>query len=298
MMTWWRELDAGLPAADREHRGMALLLRGRAALATGDAHEVNICSARALEMVEPDSWMALEALHMQVMYWSGISPERNERIFREVRRIEERVGLPPDPTMGLVFHHSRLMEATSSAEAIAVLGEWKAGHRDAATSPFMAGLFALYGDTATSADVLSSVAAVNTPLGRFMFESSEAVIASAQGQFDTAEHHLSVLANLVRDHAVQRGEEACLILYAKLALDRGDPQRASRLLAAVKASAGLNNPPFRTFFDALVYFDCTRQLRSLLDPDSARRNQMEGAGLSCSRALDAELASRPGSRES
>jgi hypothetical protein len=42
----------------------------------------------------------------------------------------------------------------------------------------------------------------------------------------------------------------------------------------------------------LVYFHCTRQLRSLLDQDSARSYQMEGALLSCSRALDAELASR------
>jgi len=40
----------------------------------------------------------------------------------------------------------------------------------------------------------------------------------------------------------------------------------------------------------LVYFYCTRQLRSLLDEDSARSFEMEGAVLSCSRALDAELA--------
>jgi hypothetical protein len=188
------------------------------------------------------------------------------------------------------------MAATSSEEALAVLGQWTAGLRGAAPTPFMAGLFALYGDTTTAADVLASAATANTPMGRFIIESSKAVVASAQGQFGTAEHHLSVLVTVVRDHAVRHGEAACLILFAKLALDRGDPRRASRLLAAVKASTGPNDPPFRTFFESLVYFDCTRRLRSLLDQDSARRYQMEGAVLSCSRALDAELASRQASR--
>jgi hypothetical protein len=196
--------------------------------------------------------------------------------------------------MDLIFHHSRLMAATSSEEALAVLGEWKAS---ASPSPFLAGLFALYGDTTTAADVLSNVAAAHTPIWRFNLESAQAVIASAQGRFGAAEHHLSVLAAVVRDHAVPYGEAACLIHFAKLALDRGDPPRASRLLAAVKASAGPNTPPFRTHFDALVYFHSTRQLRALLDQDSARRYQTEGAVLSCSRALDAELASRQGPRE-
>jgi predicted ATPase len=89
MMAWWRELDAGLPATDREHRAMALLLRSRAALATGDLDELNVCSAQALEAVEPDSWMALEALHMQGMYWSVASPGHVQRILPEVRRIEK-----------------------------------------------------------------------------------------------------------------------------------------------------------------------------------------------------------------
>jgi hypothetical protein len=298
MLAWWRELDAGLPATDREHRAMALLLRSRAAQATGDGDELNGCSAQALEMVEPDSWMALEALHLQGIYWSVASPGHLQRIYPEVRRIEQRAGLPPDPIMDLVFHHSRLMAATSPEEALAVLDQWNAGLKGAAPTPYLAGLFALYGDTTTAADVLARAAAAHTPIGRAILESAQAVIASAQGQFGTAEHHLSVLATVVRDHAVRYGEAACLILFAKLALDRGDPPRASRLLAAVKASAGRNDRPFRTHFESLVYFDCTRQLRSLLDQDSARRYQLEGAALSCSQALDAELASRPGPRES
>jgi hypothetical protein len=296
MMAWWRELDAGLPATDRQHRAMALLLRGRAALATRDYDELNACSAQALAMVEPDSWMALEALQMQGTYWAVVSPEHVQPIFQEVRRIETRAGLPPEVTMGLLFH-SRLRVATSPEEALAVLGEWTAGLEGAAPFPFLAELFALYGDTTTAAGLLSNVAAAHTPMGRFMLESAQAVIASAQGQFGTAEHHLSVLAAVVRDHAVPYGEAACLILFAKLALDRGDPPHASRLLAAVKASAGPNDLPFSTFTESLVYFDCTRQLRALLDQDSARRYQREGAVLSCSRALDAELASRQGSRE-
>jgi hypothetical protein len=292
MMAWWRELDAGLPATDREHRAMALLLRSRAAMATGSLDEVNVCSGQALEMVDQDSWMALEALQMQGLYWSVASPEHVQRIFLEVRRIEKRAGLPPSPVMDLIFYHWRLMAAASSQEALAVLGEWTAGLEGAAPSPYIAGLFALYGDTATAADVLSNAAATHTPMGRAILESAKAVVASAQGQFDAAEHYLSVHATVVRDHAVPYGEAACLIFFAKLALDRGDLRRASRLLAAVKASAGSNDRPFRSHFESLVYFYCTRQLRSLLDEDSARRYQMEGAVLSCSLALDAELASR------
>jgi len=105
-----------------------------------------------------------------------------------------------------------------------VLGEWNAGLRGAAPSAFMAGLFALYGNTTTTAaDVLSSAAAINAPMGRFMLESSKAVIASAQGQFDTAEHHLSVLATVVRDHAVRHGEAACLIPLRQTGARPGKP---------------------------------------------------------------------------
>jgi predicted ATPase len=291
MMAWWRELDTGLPPADQEHRAMALLLRGRAALATGDDDELNSCSAQALKMVEHDTWMALEALHMQAMYWSVAGPERNDGIFREVRTIEKNLGIPPHPTIDLIFRHSRLMGASSSQEALAVLGEWKTDLKGAAAlGPFMAGLFALYGDTTTAADLLSSVAVTNTPYGRFQLESSKAVIASAQGQFDTAERHLSILATVVRDHAVRYGEAACLILFAKLALDRGDPERSSRLLATVKAAAGPNDRPFRTHFESLVYFYCTKHLRVLLDQASAQRCQAQGATLSCTQALDAQLS--------
>ncbi len=291
MMAWWRELDAGLPAADQEHRAMALLLRSRAALATGDYDELNIFSAQVLEMIEHDTWMALEALLMQGMYWSFAGPERNDEIYREVRTIEKKLGLPPGQTMALLFHHSRLMVASSSQEALAVLGEWTTDlEAEAVPSPFMAGLFALYGDTTTAADLLSRVPDNNTPTGRFVLESSKAVIASAQGQFDSAERHLSILATVVRDHAVLHGEAACLILFAKLALDRGHPESSSRLLGTVKAAAGPNGPPFRTHFEALVYFYCTKQLRGLLDHGRAQQCQAQGATLSCTRALDAQLS--------
>jgi hypothetical protein len=270
---------------------MALLLRSRAALATGDYDELNIYSAQALEMVEHDTWMALEALLMQGMYWSMAGPERMPRIFREIRTTEKNLGMPPDPTIALLFHHSRLMAASSSQEALAVLGEWRADLKGAAApSPFMAGLFALYGDTTTAADLLSRVPINNSPTGRFVLESSKAVIASAQGHFDSAERHLSILASVVRDHALLYGEAVCLVLFAKLALDRGDPESSSRLLATVKAAAGPNDRPFRTHFESLVYFYCTKHLRVLLDHGRAKQCRAQGATLSCTQALDAQLS--------
>jgi predicted ATPase len=292
MMAWWRVLDTGLPAADQEHRAMALLLRSRAALAMGDYDELNICSAQALEMLEHDTWMALEALLMQGMYWSFVGPERNDEIFREVRTIEKNLGLPPNQTMALLFYYSRLAVASSSEEALAVLGEWRTDLKGAvAPALFMAGLYALYGDTATAAELLSRVPITNTsPTGRFVIESSKAVIASSQGQFEAAERHLSIIATVVRDHAVRYGEAACLIFFAKLALDRGDPESCSRLLATVKAASRPNDPPFRTHFESLVYLYCTKHLRVLLDHDSAQQCQAQGAALSCTQALDAQLS--------
>jgi hypothetical protein len=116
-----------------------------------------------------------------------------------------------------------------------------------------------------------------------------AMVASAQGQFGEADQHLSTLSSVVRAFAVPRGEAACLIGFAKVAVDRGDYVRASRLLAAVTAAGPGARPP-GSVLDALVYVHCAEVLREVLDPESARSTQAEGAALSLKNALDAELS--------
>jgi hypothetical protein len=127
------------------------------------------------------------------------------------------------------------------------------------------------------------------PFLRILDELSEAVLASALGHFDDAEQHLETMTSVVRDFAVPRGETACLIGFAKVALDRGDYPRASRLLAAVNSSARLEDRFFR-HNDALVYDHCTQVLRDVLDPQTARATEAEGSALSLKEALDAELS--------
>jgi hypothetical protein len=83
---------------------------------------------------------------------------------------------------------------------------------------------------------------------------------------------------------------ACLIGFAKVALDRGDYVRASRLLAVVNGSVGPKDRPFRTALDALLYVHCTGVLREVLDPETMRTSQAEGSALSVEEALDAELS--------
>jgi hypothetical protein len=124
---------------------------------------------------------------------------------------------------------------------------------------------------------------------RFLNELSEAVLASAQGHFEVAEQHLATLVSVVWDFAVPRGEAACLIGFAKVALDRGDHARASRLLATVNASVGPGDRPFRSALDALVYVHCTGVLRNVLDAVSSRTTHVEGSALSVKEALGAEL---------
>jgi hypothetical protein len=95
---------------------------------------------------------------------------------------------------------------------------------------------------------------------------------------------------VVRDFAIPRGEASCLIGFAKVAIDRGDYARASRLLTTVDSSVDRKNRPFVTALDPLIYVHCTGILRRVLDPDTARTTHADGASVSLKEALDAELA--------
>jgi hypothetical protein len=153
----------------------------------------------------------------------------------------------------------------------------------------MTGLLALYGDTQTALELKSRAPLADVPAARLSAEMSWAILASAQGNFGEAEQHLATHASVARDFAVPCGEEGCLIGFAKVALDRGDYARASRLLAAVNSSVGPEDTLAPSLLDLLVYVQCTEILRQVLDPKIARTTQAEGSALSLSEALDAEL---------
>jgi predicted ATPase/class 3 adenylate cyclase/DNA-binding CsgD family transcriptional regulator len=289
MLAWWRDLDAGLPAEDRDHRAMALLLRSRAAFLAGEWEELNVYSAQACELADPRTWVGVDAQFLQAVYWSVIDPPKGDPLFERLFELDASMGLSSGPLAREIFYLSRLRRANGSDEALTVLGEWRADPGGPTALTSLAGAFALYGDTETALELRSRPAPLGVPSVRFVYELSESVLASALGLFDEAEQHLATLTAVVRDFAMPRGEVACAIGFAKVALDRGDRTRAARLLAVVDSSTRPGDWPFRTYMDALVYAHCTEVLWRVLDPESARTTQAEGAPLSLKEALDAEL---------
>jgi predicted ATPase len=289
MMAWWRDLDAGLPIDDHDHRAMAFVLRSRAALLAGQVADLNAYSAQAYALADPHSEVGIEAQYLQAAYWSIIDPPKSDFLFQRVFEIEASMGKRPHPLQYQRFYLSHLQRVNSRDEALALLDDWLADVGDSTPSLNMVGAFALYGDMRTAVQLRSRVERSGVPFIRFLDELSEAVLASALGQFDQAEQHLATMASLVRDFAIPRGEVTCLVGIAKVALDRHDYTRASRLLAAVDSTFQAGGLPFRTLVDALVYTHCIGVLRDVLDPEIVRTAQAEGAALSVKEALDAEF---------
>jgi hypothetical protein len=287
LMAWWGELDAGLPVEDRHHRAMAFLVRSMAAVLAQEPDELNLYSAQVYGLVDPHTWLGVEARYMQANYWSMIDPPKSERLFEEAFELEASMGMRPDPVSSQARYLSRLLRADDSDEARAVLDDWLA---NSAPTHNMAAVFALYGDTRTALELKSRVPRFPDPVptAQFSIEFSDAILASALGQFGEAEEHLATLTSLVREFAMPDDETACLLGFAKLALDRGDHPRASRLLAAVDASASLRHTAVGFLFD-VFYAHCTGILQVVLDPETARTTQVEGATMSVKEALDGEL---------
>jgi hypothetical protein len=226
---------------------------------------------------------------MQAMYWSTIDPPRGDRLFQRALEIDASMDLSTDPVAYSPYYLSRLRRANGREEELALLDYWRADIGNSTDMDPMPGAFALCGDTRTALELQSRVERSGGPMRQFAGKLSDAVLASALGHVDEAEQHLATAASIARDHAMPRGEAGCLVGFARVALDRGDYARASRLLAAVKASGGPEHWPFRSNFDALVYFRCVEALREVLDSDTARTTQAEGSALSPKDALDAEL---------
>jgi tetratricopeptide (TPR) repeat protein len=289
MMTWWRDLDAGLPAEDREHRAMAFRLRSEAAQLAQEWEEVNVYSAQASALAGPHRWIDARAQFLQAMYWDMIDPLRSERHFRRSLEIEASMGWSSDPGAYVFLYGRRLLRAGGRDEALALLGDWLVDLGDSTPPPHLVGILALYGDTRRALELKSRALPIRTPVGRLMAELSEAILASVQGQFDEAEQHLATAASVERDFAVLRGDAYCLIGFAKVALDRGDHVRAARLLAVVDSSRGPGDRPFLSPLDGLVRLHCIRVLGNVLDPETAHTTQAEGAAVSLKEALDAEL---------
>jgi hypothetical protein len=185
----------------------------------------------------------------------------------------------------------RLLRANGHDEALTLLNDWLADLGES-THPglAMAGLFALYGDTRTALELKSRTAPAGVRYAQLNAELFQSTLASALGDLDDAEQHLATAVSVVRDFVVPRMEGACLIAFAKVALDPGDYARASRLLATAESSVRPEHRPFQQPPEILVYDHCIGVLRQILDPESLRTTQAEGVALTLKEALDAELS--------
>src|SRR5215469_17291334 len=289
MLAWWRELDGGLPADDHDHRALSLLVRCTAAFQVGDWEELDTRSRQALDLADPESSIAVEALYFQAMYASWTHPDRTERILERTRCIEQKTGIGPDLTAYHAYQQARIRQDCSQDEALTILGEWRQGLHGAPPSPFLAGLLAVYGNINTAVDLLAQIEPAPTALGRYVYESSAAIVASAQGHFAEAIDHAATLTDVVRDYAVPYGEATCVIVLAKVGLDQGNYPQAARLLAALTASAGATSIPYRLPFDRILYDNAREALHRVLDADNARTCQAEGAATAPGQAIDAAL---------
>jgi predicted ATPase/class 3 adenylate cyclase len=289
-MAWWQELDAGLPAEDREHRAMALYLRSVAAMTAEEWEELNVCSAQVCSLADAHSWVAAEAHLLQGRYWMLIDPARSDRHFERFFKIEASMGRSPQPLAYALLYMSRLLRANGHDEALALLNDWLADLGDSTDPGAAMALFALYGDTRTALELKSRSAPAGVPYAQLSHELFESSLASALGEFDEADQHLVNAVAIVRDFAVPRMDATCLIAFAQVAVDRGDYAQACRLLATAESGFRPQDKPFRSPMDALVLAHCARVLREVLDPEVARTTQAEGAALSVKEALDAELS--------
>ena len=107
---------------------------------------------------------------------------------------------------------------------------------------------------------------------------SHALALTGVGRLDDAMQTLREHLTIMERTRIPGGIETSLIALAAIALQRGDPEKASRLLA--KAAAGIRNLSAGAALRHYVHL-----VRQALDRETARRCRAEGAAMSIDEAL-------------
>jgi predicted ATPase/DNA-binding SARP family transcriptional activator len=111
-----------------------------------------------------------------------------------------------------------------------------------------------------------------------------ALVTAGEGEHDQALAHLRAAAHLGRIRAVRLLDRDLLVTAAALALLRGDPRRASRLLAVERASLLTRSPS-----SWALYLHVRDEVRHLLTRDEATQCKAQAASLTVDTALAEEL---------
>jgi predicted ATPase/DNA-binding SARP family transcriptional activator len=286
MAMWWDELDAALDRTDPDHRGMALTLGMRHAYFVGDYERLRDLSAEALSLAPTDAWVSVQAWALHGSYWIWIDFERGNDCFEQGRALARANGIPVDQALWAFWYGMLIGRARDRSQIEALLDQWLADHAGSPPTLELVAMLACFGRI-DAALQYGATGPARAPAWRRAQEFTMALVASAQGDRQAMRSHLEAMARVVREYAIPRSEAACLVGFAKLAIDSGEYERASRLLATVRASAPM---PFRNMMDYVVYRQCRGVLTEVLDDQTIARCRREGTPISVHDALEAELA--------
>jgi predicted ATPase/DNA-binding SARP family transcriptional activator len=286
MAMWWQALDAALDHTDPEHRAMALTLSMRHAYFVGDYERLRDSSAEVLRLAPTQVWVAVQAWALQGAYWIWIDAERGNDCFEQGRALARSNGIPVDQALWAFWYGMRIGQARDRNEIDGVLDQWLADHAGSPPTLELVGMLAHFDRIDTALHYAPAVPD-RSPARRRAQEFTMALIASAQGDRQAMRSHLVAMAKVVREYAIPESDASCLVGFAKLAIDDSDYERASRILATVRASASM---PFRNMMDYVVYRYCVAVLTDILDERTIARCRLEGTAISVREALKAELA--------
>ena len=124
----------------------------------------------------------------------------------------------------------------------------------------------------------------NDEFYRYNLELGRAVVTASEGQHDQALTHLRAAAHLARIRPARLLDRDLLVTAAALALRRGDPHRASQLLAVKRDTHWTRSPE-----SWALYLHVRDQVRRILTSDEVRHCKAQGASLTIDSALAAEL---------
>jgi hypothetical protein len=265
---------------------MALTLGMRHAYFVGDYERLRDLSAEALNLAPADAWVSVQAWALHGSYWIWIDFERGNNCFEQGRALARANGIPVDQALWGFWYGMLIGRARDRSQIEALLDQWLTDHAGSPPTLELVGMLACFGRIDAALQYIAT-GLDRAPAWRRAQEFTMALIASAQGDRLAMRSHLEKMAKVVREYAIPRSEASCLVGFAKLAIDSGDYERASRLLATVRASAPM---PFRNMMDYVVYRQCRGVLTDVLDEQTIARCRLDGTIISVHDALEAELA--------
>ena len=124
----------------------------------------------------------------------------------------------------------------------------------------------------------------NDEFYRYKVELGRAVVTASEDQHDQALSHLRAAANFARVRPARLLDRDLLVTAAALALQRGDPHRASQLLAVRRDTHWTRSPE-----SWALYLHVRDRLRRILTRDEIRYCKAQGASLTVDTALAEEL---------